>query len=305
MGVNEAAAVPEPVRLHRVAVLGLGLIGGSLARALLAGRRTTGTDVVGWDLDPTTRVAAQQAGVATVDDPAEIGDVDLVVLAVPLRAMARIAAVVAPAVGAGTTVTDVGSVKAPVRAAVAAAGLGEQYVGAHPMAGTEHVGFAASSPTLLAGATWAVTPAADAATPPPAGNHLARVLALVDAVGGTPLLLTDDVHDEATALISHVPHVVATGLLSNLVDSEVRDVALALSAGSFRDGTRVGRTDPRRTQAMVEDNGAQVAVVVRAMAADLVSLADDLEAGRPTDWFFDRPEPVRALLREATSSPCD
>jgi len=306
VGVNQdAGSVPV---LGTVSVVGLGLIGGSLARALAAGRETTGIEVVGWDLDPGTRASAQQAGIATVDDPLDAGRADLVVLAVPLRAMARMAAVLAPVLDPAATVTDVGSVKGPVRAAVEAAGLGDRYVGAHPMAGTERVGFAASDAALLRGAVWAVTTGAvptgaDGARPEGLEPHLGRVLALVEAVGGRPLLLTDDVHDRATALVSHVPHVAATALLSNLVDSDVRDVALALAAGSFRDGTRVGRTGPHRTQAMVEDNAGAVAAVVRSMAADLVSLADDLEAGRPTEWFFDRPDPVRRLLEEPAPTP--
>src|SRR5690606_36600574 len=122
-----------------------------------------------------------------------------------------------------------------------------------------------------------------------------RVLGLVTGpLGGTVHVLTDDVHDEATALISHVPHVLATELLGVVADAPVRDVALGLAAGSFRDATRVGRTDPRRTEAMVTDNAAWVASALRVVVRDLEQLVRALETNAPVGEFFDRPEPVRA-----------
>jgi prephenate dehydrogenase len=127
--------------------------------------------------------------------------------------------------------------------------------------------------------------------------RLERVLRLVTGpLGGTAAVLTDDLHDEAAALVSHVPHVLANQLLGAVSGAPVRDLALGLAAGSFRDGTRVGLTDPRRTEAMVTENAAWVAPVLRLAARDLERLADELESNAPTHWFFDRPDPVRELI---------
>jgi prephenate dehydrogenase len=109
-------------------------------------------------------------------------------------------------------------------------------------------------------------------------------------------VLTDELHDEAVALVSHVPHVLANQLLGAVAGAPVRDLALRLAAGSFRDGTRVGLSDPRRTEAMVTENAAWVVPTLRLAARDLERLADALDSNAPTHWFFDRPDAVRERL---------
>lgn len=284
-----------------VGIVGLGLIGGSLAKALQA----AGVPVVA--TDPASNEEARAAGLSVVDDVAGLAlhRPEIVVLAAPLRAMRAVAGELAEALagepGWDPTVTDVGSVKAPVREAVTDAGLAGRYVGAHPMSGTERSGFGASSAELMQGIPWAVTCAAtEVGVAGVAGTdpvRLERVLRLVTGpLGGTAAVLTDDLHDEAAALVSHVPHVLANQLLGAVSGAPVRDLALGLAAGSFRDGTRVGLTDPRRTEAMVTENAAWVAPALRLVARDLERLADELESNAPTHWFFDRPDPVRELI---------
>ncbi|MEU4363990.1 prephenate dehydrogenase/arogenate dehydrogenase family protein [Promicromonospora sp. NPDC023987] len=286
-----------------VGIVGLGLIGGSLAKALQA----AAVPVVA--TDPASAEEARAAGLSVVDDVAGLAvhRPEIVVLAAPLRAMRNVAGELAEALagepGWDPTVTDVGSVKAPVREAVADAGLGDRYVGAHPMSGTERSGFGAASAELMQGIPWAVTCAAAGAgsvgtgVPGTDPARLEQVLRLVTGpLGGTAAVLTDDLHDEAAALVSHVPHVLANQLLGVVSGAPVRDLALGLAAGSFRDGTRVGLTDPRRTEAMVTENAAWVAPVLRLAARDLERLADELDSNAPTHWFFDRPDPVRAQI---------
>jgi prephenate dehydrogenase len=268
-------------------VVGLGLVGGSLARALVA----AGTDVAGWDPDPVTREAARAAGVRVLTSLDDLADVPapLVVVATPLRVVPQTARALSDVLGADAVVTDVGSVKGPVRDAMTAAGLADRYVGAHPMAGTEHTGFLASTPDLLVGVRWAVT-----VHPTTSTAAFLRVVDLVTRVlHGTVHPLTDTVHDEAAALVSHVPHILATELLNVVAHSPIRDVALGLAAGSFRDGTRVARTDPRRTEAMVVENAPWVVAALRVVARDLEALADQLQDNAPTGEFFDRADAVR------------
>lgn len=280
-----------------VGIVGLGLIGGSLAKALqLAGVPVVATD-------PASAEEARAAGLSVVDDVAALAlhRPEIVVLAAPLRAMRAVAGELAEALadepGWDPTVTDVGSVKAPVREAVADAGLGDRYVGAHPMSGTERSGFGASSAELMQGIPWAVTCAVADAGGGTDPARLEQILRLVTgALGGTAAVLTDDLHDEAAALVSHVPHVLANQLLGAVAGAPVRDLALRLAAGSFRDGTRVGFTDPRRTEAMVTENAAWVAPVLRLAARDLERLAEELDSNAPTHWFFDRPDPVRERI---------
>ncbi|WP_402464263.1 prephenate dehydrogenase [Isoptericola aurantiacus] len=287
-----SSATPGASTPGRVAVVGLGLIGGSLVRLLSA----RGVDVVATDVSAGTRAAARRERLTVADDVAGcVTGADLVVLAAPLRAMPSVAEQVARHAPPDATVTDVGSVKGPVRAAAVAAGLGRRFVGAHPMAGTEHSGFDASDAELLDGATWAVT--VDAAVEPDR-DRLATVLGLVTGpCAGRAVLLSDDVHDEAAALVSHVPHVLATQLLNAVAGAPVRDVALRLAAGSFRDGTRVAYTDPARTEAMVTENGAWVAPVLRKVVRDLELVVAALESNGSVHGFFHDADDVRGRGR--------
>ena len=180
--------------------------------------------------------------------------------------------------------TDVGSVKGMVRAQVEAAGLGERYVGAHPMAGNELSGWNAADPHLYDDALWAVT--VDEHTE--YRRFLAVARLVVESVGNRMIVLDDDTHDRAAALISHMPHAVATALINELVDSPVRNVAAALAAGSWRDMTRVALTDPERTRAMIEEDSANVETLLRGMAVRLNAMADQLRDGDAaglTDFF--------------------
>ncbi|MFC8732293.1 prephenate dehydrogenase [Luteimicrobium sp. NPDC057192] len=295
-----------PLSVVRVGLVGLGLIGGSVARTLVA----AGVDVVATDPDGATRAVAWDAGVRTVGTAAEVlvERPDVLVLAPPLAALPAVLAELASELprlvadgGPLPVLTDVGSVKAPVRAVVDAAGLGERYVGAHPMAGTEESGFAASSDDLLPGCPWAVTVA-----PTTDATHLVRVLALVTGpLRGVARVMDDASHDAAVALVSHVPHALATELLNLTTTAGERRLALGLAAGSFRDGTRVARTDPRRTQAMVAGNAGAVVPALRAAADHLAALADALESGdaAAVTAFFDAADPVRAELASSAGVP--
>lgn len=289
---------PSPILVsaHKVAVVGLGLIGGSVARRLVAHHRY----VTAWNHSPRPYAQAQTDGIECVDtlDELAAGKPDILILAVPLEAMGEILARLAPVLSPGTTLTDVGSVKGPVRSEVAAAGLGAVYVGAHPMAGNEKSGYEASSSELLDDALWALT--FDETT------DYSRFLTVADMVtkglDNRAIAVDDATHDKAAALISHMPHVVATALATELVDGDEADpnVALALAAGSWRDMTRVSLTDPERTRAMVALDATNVAVLLESMAARLTQAAHVLAAGddEGVRELFERAQPFRDVKVE-------
>ena len=275
-------------------VVGLGLIGGSIARRAVA----QGVRVHAWNPSPDVLDAAAAHGIEPARSIAELCDrgPDVLVLATPLRAMAQVVAEVATRLRPGTVLTDVGSVKGPISELVAAAGIAGQFVGAHPMAGTERSGYAAADPGLLEAARWAL--AVEATTAP---EHLVRVVALVtDVLGGVVLPVDPEVHDEAVALVSHLPHVVATELLNLVGRSRVRSLALNLAAGSFRDGTRVAGTNPRRTEAMVAENPWLVPAL-RLAVRDLERLADELEETGVAPAFFDQATAVADPVSRRTT----
>jgi prephenate dehydrogenase len=233
-----------------VAVVGLGQLGGSLAAALVA----AGREVTGWDVDPAAREAAAGRGVRIGRELAGV-----VVLAVPLPALAT--ALDGLAVAPDATVTDIGSVKTPVRGQLAGR-WGGRYVGGHPMCGTERSGHAATDPELFRGARWAVCLEEDTELP-----RWLRVAELALAAGAEVVPATAAEHDAAVAAVSHVPHLLAAALAAGA--AEAGPLALALAAGSFRDGTRVAGSDPAFVTAMVEGNAAPVAAALDRVRAQL------------------------------------
>ncbi|KAA8817080.1 prephenate dehydrogenase/arogenate dehydrogenase family protein [Bifidobacterium callitrichos] len=276
-----------------VGIVGMGLIGGSLARRLV----DRGVDVVAWNHRPHPYADAERAGIRCMPTLADLVEVrpDVIVLCNPLKAMPTILAELKPLLDAAPdiTLTDVGSVKGMVRDQVEEAGLGECYVGAHPMAGNELSGWTAADPSLYDDALWAIT-----VTPDTDFNRFLAVARLiVDGVGNRVIVLDDDTHDKAAAMISHMPHVVATALINELTADTNRNVAAALAAGSWRDMTRVALTDPDRTRAMVEEDAANVEGLLRDMAARLTAVADLLHAERAAAVPVGAADPHAAAMK--------
>ena len=283
-----------------VGIVGLGLIGGSLARRLTE----RGVRVVAWNHRPHPYAQAEADGIFCKSTLSELMDAepDVVVLCNPLKAMPAILAALAPLMGdhPNTTLTDVGSVKGMVRDQVKAAGLGKCYVGAHPMAGNELSGWQAADPHLYDGALWAIT--VDESTD---YRRFLDVAAMITKdVGNRVIVVDDETHDKAAAMISHMPHVVSTALINELVANPDRNIAAALAAGCWRDMTRVSLTDPDRTRAMVEEDSLNVEALLRRMAARLTDMADQLHAGAAGEQdvmgFFAEGDPFRRYKAAVT-----
>ena len=275
-----------------VAVIGLGLIGGSLLRALAA----EGHFVSGYDLDPQTRAAAGAlAKAATLPqsaDPATRGiafkgewrvagsiaeavaGAELVVLAVPLPA---IPGVLAELTGHPGLLTDVTSVQGPVRDLMA----GRRFVGGHPMAGSESSGFLASDPKLFDGSAWVLCLEPDT-TDLTDWLTLAR---LYTGLGARVVPVTAADHDRTVAEISHVPHLLAAALSTVLAGNPLAGL---LAAGSFRDGTRVAGTRPELIAAMGGGNAPAVRQVLAGILGRLQEYERDLASDEPIAALTER-----------------
>lgn len=273
-----------------VGIVGLGLIGGSLARRLVQ----RGVKVIAWNHRDHPYAQAEADGIHCVPTLADIATCkpDVLVLCNPLKAMPAVLASLTDVLDPQTTtLTDVGSVKGMVRDQVEAAGLGECYVGAHPMAGNELSGWQAADPALYDDALWAVTVHDDTSY----ARFCTVAQMILDGIGNRMIVLDDTTHDQCAALISHMPHVVATALINELTDDTNRNIAAALAAGSWRDMTRVALTDPDRTRAMVEEDAVNVESLLRAMASRLTAAADALHDGNDValSEFFADGQPFR------------
>lgn len=236
----------------RLCLLGLGLIGGSVALAMR--ENSPEWRCVGWDRDAETcRLALEREAVTEIFDSPEraVTAADVVVLAVPVGAVIPLLRQIAPHLPETTVVTDVASTKARI-VGEAEFLLGGGFVGGHPMAGSEQSGLSAAVSTLFRNATWLLTPTLQ--TKPDA---LAVVQNLVERMGATPRLLEPRTHDRLTAHLSHLSHLLAYGLTQTASD-QLTDDLLPIPGGSFRDGTRVAKSDPAFWSAILRDNRAAV-----------------------------------------------
>jgi prephenate dehydrogenase len=271
----------------RVAVLGLGLIGGSVG---LAARERLNAYVIGFDPDPRVRERAVERGAAdlAVSEPAALGPADVAVVAAPVHALReRIADACAHVDGA--VVTDVGSTKHALVDSVP----GDPYIGGHPLAGAEVAGVEHARADLFDGATWYLTPRADSE-----GILLERLHRFVSGLGAVPTVIGHAEHDRLMAAFSHVPHVVANALVTQATRA-LGDEAIPVVGPSFRDATRVAGANPPLWAGIYDANrdavldGLDATIDLLAEARALVA-AGDPDALQ--DWQATAGEQRRALL---------
>jgi prephenate dehydrogenase len=228
--------------IGRLCIIGLGLIGGSLARALRASQSCG--EIVGCDQDRERCEAARALGVVDrchTAVAAAVAGADIIVLSVPLGAMETVFAQLAVCLPAGAVVTDVGSAKASVIAAMerAFAPFRRQFVPGHPIAGTEKSGVEASFASLFSDRVVILTPTADTA---PAA--IARVADMWRSAGARVEQMEPLRHDQILAATSHLPHVLAYTLVDMLSSLAEREAIFRYAAGGFRDFTRIASSDP-------------------------------------------------------------
>ena len=258
-----------------VGIVGLGLIGGSIGLDL----RAQGIRVQGLVHRSATAERAMERGLvsAVSTDPSCLACCDLVILALPIPALLQPSSELLEALPAGAVVTDVGSVKQPVLEAWNS--RHPRFVASHPMAGTAEAGVEAGQRDLFQGRPWIATP--DAKTDPTA---LAVVEALAGRLGSRWITAAADQHDQAVALISHMPVLVSAALLraaGDERDPEIRSLAQALASSGFVDTSRVGGGNPDLGVAMASRNRE---AVLKALAAYRWSLEQLEDAVIKSNW---------------------
>ncbi len=267
--------------IHRLAIVGVGLLGGSVAKAARA--RGLAQTIVGVGRDQTRLADALRDGAldqATTDLRLGVRGADLVVLAAPVLAIERLLESVASAVGPETLVTDVGSTKGSiVRTADAlSASRPFTFVGSHPMAGSERAGYAVARADLFQDATVIVTP-----TDATAARATNEISALWEGLGAKVSRLDPATHDRVVAAISHLPHLAAFALVKGAYSFE--PTALGFAARGFRDTTRVAASDPVVWQEIFHGNREALLISLGSFreALDEVErlvVADDVAAFR-------------------------
>jgi len=291
------------VHFQKIALAGVGLLGGSLGLAVK--QRGLATKVVGFVRRTASIAECQKLGVvdhATRDPLRAVEGAELVVLCTPLARMREILQKMLPALKRGAIVTDVGSVKAPVVLELEplAAEAGGHFIGSHPMAGAEKTGAGAARADLFVDAVCVVTP-----TPSSPPEAVARLEQFWRAVGGCPLRLTPELHDDLVSRSSHLPHVVAAEL-SNYVLSPAhpREQAL-LCANGFRDTTRIASGSPEMWRDIALANRKNLARVLGVFVEDLQEFKLALENAdqKTIEEFFEQARQRRDGWSGQSASP--
>jgi prephenate dehydrogenase len=265
----------------RIALLGTGLIGGSIGLALR--KLPDVEEVVAYDLDPAVRAQAVERGAAHREaaSPADaVADADIVFVAAPVGVIPELVAAAAPGLKPGAVVTDVGSTKSRVVIEMAKfLPNGATFIGGHPMAGTEEEGIGAADAGLLEGCWWILTPTEHVEAAAYRTLH-----ALLSRLGARVMALDADKHDDLMAIISHLPHLTATTLMNLAAErGEEHAGLLSLAAGGFRDVTRVAASNPDIWLDICAENAVAIASVLREFAGRLLELSDLVEAGSRSD----------------------
>ncbi len=262
---------------HRVAIIGLGLLGGSIGLAVreyLPGVATTG-----YDADPATRVrAGERRLVDTVYEHATdaVRDADLVILCVPPGVMGDVAAQIAPALATDALISDVGSSKQAIAKALAQALPDHAIIPAHPVAGTENSGADAGFAALFRNRWCIVTP--------PEPVDFAKLTALVEfweALGANVEIMDAEHHDRVLAVTSHLPHLIAYTIVGTASDLEevTRSEVIKYSAGGFRDFTRIAASDPVMWRDVFLSNKDAVLEMLQRFSEDLTALQRAIRIG--------------------------
>ncbi len=284
----------------RVALIGLGLIAGSMAYAMK--RAGVAGEIVGTARSAETRAAVRDLGFCDrVEDSAAAAceGADLVVLAVPVGAMGRIAAEIAPVLKPGATVTDVGSVKGDVFASVTPhMPAGVHFIGSHPMAGTEHSGPYAGFAELFDNRWTLIVP--PEGCDPAALDRLERYW---QALGSMTDRMDVEHHDQVCAVVSHIPHLIAYTMvgvaddLRRVTDSEV----IKYSAAGFRDFTRIAASDPTMWRDVFLTNKEATLEILGRFTEELFALQRAIRTGDGDHLFeyFTRTRAIRRGIIEA------
>lgn len=279
----------------RVAIIGMGLIGSSLARAIRRDRPAI--EVVATDRSAEVRARVAELGLAGEVAPtaaAAVVGADLVVIAAPLGAYAAIGQEIAAALAPGAVVSDVGSAKQMVVQTLAPLLPAHAHlVPAHPVAGTEQSGPDAGFAELFEG-RWCIL------TPPPgsADAAVAKVSALWSAVGATVDIMDAGHHDRVLAVTSHVPHLIAYSIVGTAADLEnvTEGEVIKYSAGGFRDFTRIAASDPTMWRDVFLNNRDAVLEILARVTEDLTALQRAIR-WREGDTLFARFASSRAIRR--------
>lgn len=282
--------------------IGLGLIGGSIARALK--EYNENIKIIAYDINTDSLKQAQKDRVTdvitdSIDD--HFSTCDYIFLCAPVQKNDDNLNAVKKFMSPSCLLTDVGSVKSTIHEAIHEAGLEHCFIGGHPMAGSERTGYINSKASLLENAYYILTP-----TESVPGNRLEEYRELVTHMNAIPLILDYRKHDYVTAAISHLPHVIAASLVNLVKDSDYEDGIMKLiAAGGFKDITRIASSSAVMWQQICLTNTENISTLLQRYIDSLCSIKAKLDSSNAEALYelFDSAHIYRDSFIDASSGP--
>lgn len=279
--------------------IGLGLIGGSIAKALRL--RLPGTKLIAYDINAASLELAEKEKVIDRICP-DIDDTfracDYIFLCAPVSHNAENLLTLKSFLSPDTILTDVGSVKTGIHKQIEELHLQSQFIGGHPMAGSERFGYQNAKASLLENAYYILTPSDK--VPSEKADAYRK---LVETIGAIPLVLSYEEHDYVTAAISHLPHVIAASLVNLVKSSDSEEgVMKMIAAGGFKDITRIASSSPDMWQQICLTNAGNISKLLRTYIQYLNEIADDIDTHRK-DMLYHFFDTARTYRESFISSP--
>lgn len=292
----------EIMNKNHIGFIGFGLIGGSIAKALK--ENNSGYKITAFDINIDSLKLALKEGIVDVATNAideHFSDCDFIFMCAPVLNNASSLEALKKVLNPSTILTDVGSVKTDIHKKVKELSLENQFIGGHPMAGSERIGYANSNAKILENAYYILTPTDVIST-----DKIEAYTDLITQMHAIPLQLTFEEHDFVTAAISHLPHVISASLVNLVKDSDSdKGTMKAIAAGGFKDITRISSSSPVMWQNICLTNKENILKLLEKYMISLEEIKDRIAASDEQEIydFFDTARNYRDSFIEANSGP--
>ena len=301
---------PFAIKDSTMAFIGLGLIGGSLARGIKRARPDI--RIMAYMRTRAKLEQAQKDGIVDVileGIGEELRECDLIFLCTPVEYNARYLSAIRPFLKPGALITDVGSTKTDIHEEIRRQGLEHCFVGGHPMTGSEKTGYENSTDHLLENAYYIVTPPeGQSGESAQYTENVRRILAVAQAVDAIPLVLDYREHDRVTAAVSHLPHLVASSLVNLVKDNDsAAGTMRRIAAGGFKDITRIASSSPEMWEQICMTNAAPIGDMLEQYIYSLQEILAPIRGHKGRDIYrlFDQSRSYRNSISDRAKGPIE
>lgn len=262
--------------------VGLGLIGGSIAKALRRAYPDCKIYVYDTNTDSTKKAVSELVVNAAISIGPDFGICDYIFMCAPVEYNNENLEKIIPFIKESCIITDVGSVKGPIVEAINKLGITKSFIGGHPMAGSERFGYSNSKPGILENAYYILTPTDDVPT-----AKVDEFRLLIKSIGAIPIVLSSETHDYVTGAISHLPHVISAALVNLIKNQDTSDgVMKMVAAGGFKDITRISSSSPEMWQQICLENNQNIETLLNEYIKALEEIKKQI-ASSSSDRLYD------------------